>query len=228
VALNQYGHTPKTGGSKNRVFVIVDMTMSSDGSIGGKTSAEWVGTPEIDARSIRFHEQNSSMESVVNNLLYRFNEIGRGDIQSTPSLDIDKPYKVDAQFQLEPIADLTRPGAFSIPVGLAPGRIALLTILRPLSKRHFKYVCKSFTDQEHYRLNLPDGLKVISLPRDVSYVDNRIRFESQYSQEGQSIIVKRIFTMDYPTRVCTPDDHDQFVKAVQVLRMDQRAQVLFQ
>ena len=30
------------------------------------------------------------------------------------------------------------------------------------------------------------------------------------------------------TRVCTPDDHDQYVKAVQVLRTDQRAQVMFQ
>lgn len=228
VALNQYGRTPMMKASNNRVLVSVDMTLLADGRIDGKASTDMEGTPEIEARLIRFYEQNNSNESIVNNLLYRFNEIGRGDIQSTPPLDIDKPYKVDAQFQLEPIADLTRPGAFSIPVGLAPGRIALLTILRPLSKRHFKYVCNSFTDQEHYRLNLPDGLKVISLPRDVSYVDNRIRFESQYSQEGQSIIVKRIFTMDYPTRVCTPDDHDQFVKAVQVLRMDQRTQVLFQ
>ncbi len=79
------------------------------------------------------------MESVVNNLLYRFNEIGRGDIQTTPPLDIDKPYKVEAEFQLEPIAVLTRPGAFSIPVGLAPGRIAGMTILRPLAKRHFNF-----------------------------------------------------------------------------------------
>ena len=168
------------------------------------------------------------MESVVNNLLYRFNEIGRGDIQTTPPLDIDKPFKVEAQFQLEPIADLTRPGAFSIPVGLAPGRIAAMTILRPLAKRHFNFVCNSYIDEENYRLNLPDGLKVISLPRDVDYTDGHIRFESSYNQVGQSLIVKRALTVDYPTRVCTPEDHEQYVKAVQVLRMDQRSQVLFQ
>jgi hypothetical protein len=202
--------------------------MSADGSIEGTTSSDWVGTPEVDSRLIRFQEQNSSMEAVVNNLLYRFNEIGRGEIQSTPSLDIDKPYKVDAQFQLEPVADLTRPGAFSIPVGLAPGRIAVMTILRPLEKRHFNYVCNSYIDEERYRLNLPEGLTVSSLPRDVSYTDGHIRFESSYNQIGQSLIVKRTLTVDYPTRVCTPEDHDQYVKAVQVLRMDQRSQVLFQ
>ena len=228
VALNQYGHTPKMNAADNRVLVNVEMTMSADGSIEGTTSSDWVGTPEVDSRLIRFQEQNSSMEAVVNNLLYRFNEIGRGEIQSTPSLDIDKPYKVDAQFQLEPVADLTRPGAFSIPVGLAPGRIAVMTILRPLEKRHFNYVCNSYIDEERYRLNLPEGLKVSSLPKDVSYTDGHIRFESSYNQIGQSLIVKRTLTVDYPTRICTPEDHDQYVKAVQVLRMDQRSQVLFQ
>jgi hypothetical protein len=76
-------------------------------------------------------------------------------------------------------------------------------------------------------LNLPEGLKVTSLPRDISYADKNIRFESSYTQDGQSLIVKRTLTVDYPTRVCTPEDHDQYVKAVQVLRMDQRAQVMF-
>jgi hypothetical protein len=168
------------------------------------------------------------MESIVNGLLYRFNEIGRGNIQHTQPLAIDKPYKVDAQFQLEPIADLTRPGTFSIPVGVAPGRIGIMTIYKPLAKRHFNYVCNSYIDEEHYRLDLPEGLKVVSLPKDVSYADEHIRFESRYVQEGQSLIVNRTLTVDYPTRVCTPDNHDNYVKAVQVLRMDQRAQVMFQ
>ena len=71
-------------------------------------------------------------------------------------------------------------------------------------------------------------VSIASLPRDISYADEHIRFESRYIQEGQSLIVKRTLTVDYPTRVCTPADHDQYVKAVQVLRMDQRAQVVFQ
>jgi hypothetical protein len=228
VALNKYGRTPKMNAADHRVTANVTMTMTPDGRIEGSSTTDWAGAPEIESRLNRFYAQNSSMESIVNGLLYRFNEIGRGDIQHTQPLEIDKPYKVDAQFQLEPIADLTRPGAFSIPVGLAPGRIGIMTILKPLAKRHFNFVCNSYTDEEHYRLNLPEGLTIVSLPRDVSYTDHHIRFESRYTQEGQSLIVKRILTVDYPTRVCKPEDHDQYVKAVQVLRMDQRAQVMFQ
>ena len=228
VALNRYGRTPKMIAADHRVIAKVSMTMAADGSIQGSSTTNWAGAPEISSRHNRFYEQNSSMESVVNTLLYRFNEIGRGDIQHTPPLEIDKPYKVDAQFELEPIADLTRPGTFALPVGLAPGRIAVMTIFKPLAKRHFNFVCNSYIDEEHYRLNLPEGLKIVSLPRDVSYNDQYIQFESRYTQEGQSLIVQRILTVNYPTRVCTPEDHDQYVKAVQVLRMDQRAQVMFQ
>ena len=228
VALNEYGRTPKMNATDHRVTANVTMTMASDGRIEGSSTTDWAGAPEIESRLSRFYAQNKSMESIVNGLLFRFNEMGRGDIQHTPPLEIDKPYKVDAQFQLEPIADLTRPGAFAIPVGVAPGRIGIMTVYKPLAKRQFNFVCNSYIDEENYRLNLPEGLKVTSLPRDISYADQHIRFESRYTQEGQSLIVKRTLTVDYPTRVCTPVDHDQYVKAVQVLRMDQRAQVMFQ
>jgi len=228
VALNEYGRTPKMKATDHRVTANVTMTMASDGRIEGSSTTDWAGAPEIESRLSRFYAQNKSMESIVNGLLFRFNEIGRGDIQHTPPLEIDKPYKVDAQFQLEPIADLTRPGAFAIPVGVAPGRIGIMTVYKPLAKRQFNFVCNSYIDEENYRLNLPEGLKVTSLPRDINYADKNIRFESRYTQEGQSLIVKRTLTVDYPTRVCTPEDHDQYVKAVQVLRMDQRAQVMFQ
>ena len=228
VALNRYGRTPKMNAADHRVTAQVNMTMAADGSIQGSSSTQWSGAPEISSRLNRFYAQNSSMESIVNNLLYRFNEIGSGDIKHTPPLEIDKPYTVDSTFELEPIADLTRPGAFSIPVGLAPGRIAVMTIYKPLAKRRFNFVCDSYIDEENYVLKLPNGVKVVSLPRDVSFQDQHIRFDSRYTQEGQTLIVRRILTVDYPSRICTPENHDEYLKAVQVLRMDQRSQVMFE
>jgi hypothetical protein len=228
VALNLYGHTPKMNAQDHRVTANVTMTMADDGSIQGSSTTNWTGAPEISSRLNRFYAQNSSMESTVNSLLYRFNEIGSGDIKHTPPLEIDKLYTVDSQFELEPIADLSRPGTFTIPVGLAPGRIAVMTIFKPLAKRHFNFVCDSYVDEENYRLYLPDGIKIISLPRDVSFRDENIRFESRYTLENQSLVVRRVLTVDYASRVCTPEDHEKYVKAVQVLRMDQRAQVMFQ
>lgn len=228
VAMNRYGHTPKMNAQDHRVVANVSMTMAADGSIQGISTTKWTGAPEISSRLNRFYAQNSSMESTVNSLLYRFNEIGSGDIKHTPPLEIDKPYTVDSQFELEPIADLSRPGTFTIPVGLAPGRIAVMTIFKPQAKRHFNFVCDSYVDEEHYRLELPAELKIASLPRDVSFDDQNIRFKSQYTLEGNSLIVQRILTVDYPSRVCTPEDHERYLKAVQVLRMDQRAQVMFE
>jgi hypothetical protein len=228
VAMNRYGHTPKMNAQDHRVVANVRMTMAADGSIQGSSTTKWTGAPEISSRLNRFYAQNSSMESTVNSLLYRFNEIGSGDIKHTPPLEINKPYTVDSQFELEPITDLSRPGTFTIPVGLAPGRIAVMTIFKPLAKRHFNFVCDSYVDEENYRLYLPDGIKIISLPRDVSFRDENIRFESRYTLENQGLVVKRVLTVDYASRVCTPEDHERYVKAVQVLRMDQRAQVMFQ
>jgi hypothetical protein len=228
VALNRYGQTPKMKAQDHRVFANVSMTMTADGSIKGNSTTHWTGAPEIASRINRFYAQNSSMESTVNGLLYRFNEIGSGDIKHTPPLEIDKPYTVESQFELEPAVDLSRPGTFTVPVGLAPGRIAVMTIFKPLAKRYFNFVCDSYVDEENYRLNLPDGLKIISLPRDVSFRDENIQFESRYTLDEQTLVVRRVLTVDYANRVCTPEDHEKYVKAVQVLRMDQRAQVMFE
>ncbi len=86
----------------------------------------------------------------------------------------------------------------------------------------------SYIDEENYRLNLPGSIKIVSLPRDVSFRDKNIRFESQYTLENQSLVVRRVLTVDYASRVCTPEDHEKYVKAVQVMRMDLRAQVMFE
>ncbi len=228
VALNRYGRTPKMTPTDHRVIVNVNMAMAADGGIKGTSTTSWSGAPEINSRLNRFYAQTTSMESIVKSLLYRFNETGSGDIQHTPPLEIDKPYKVDAQFDLEPIADLSRAGTFTVPVGLAPGRIAIMTIYKPLVKRYFNFVCDSYIDEEHYQMYLPDDMTIVSLPKDVNYQDRNIRYESRYMQESQTLIIKRILIVDYPSRVCTPEDHDRYVKAVQVLRMDQRAQVMFQ
>ena len=89
------------------------------------------GTIEVNSRLARFHGQSEPMENTVSGLLYRFNEIGSGNITFTPPKDIEKTYEVGSTFTLDSIADLSKLGAFSLPIGLAPGHIAEMTIYKP-------------------------------------------------------------------------------------------------
>ena len=44
----------------------------------------------------------------------------------TEPMDLDRPWKVEAEFTLDPLANIPGPSAMTIPVGVAPGRIKAL------------------------------------------------------------------------------------------------------
>ena len=44
----------------------------------------------------------------------------------TEPMDLDRPWKVEAEFTLDPLVNIPGPSAMTIPVGVAPGRIKAL------------------------------------------------------------------------------------------------------
>lgn len=227
VALNRLGRTPKMQAADNTQVSRTELTLLPDGRIEGINSASMTGTLEINARFQRHGEQSEPMESTVNQLLLRFNEIGVGKVLVTPSMKTDKPFEWASHFSLEPIADLRRSGAFTIPVGTTPGYIAEKTLHKPLDKREFPFVCESVTAEEHVTLNLPETIDIESIPADVTHQSAHIRYAARYVIEGRQLQIKRSLVLDYPSRVCAPDLQAEVVDATRVIRADFKGAVVF-
>lgn len=227
VALNRYGRTPKMRANENTLTSHTHMTLHPDGSIEGTNTSVFTGTMEINYRLVRFSEMTESMEKTVNDMLYRFNEIGSGAISHTAPKNIEEPFQWQSTFKLEPITDLGRTGSFVPPIGVSPGQIASMTIYKPIDKRSFPYVCDSNNIEDRYTIQLPDHIAIESLPSDVEHQSEHIRYTSEYRLRGHSLEIARNLINQYPSRRCSPEMYPEFLSAIRAIRADHRASVVF-
>ena len=227
VALNRLGHTPKMRAAENTQVSHTELTLLPDGRIEGMNSTTMTGTLEINAHFDRHGELREPMGNAMNPPLLRLNEIEVGKVVVTPSMKTDKPVKWESNFSLEPIADLRRSGAFTIPVGTTPGYIAEKTLQKPLEKRKFPFVCESVTAEAYVTLNLPETIDVESIPADVTYKSAHISYVATYALKGAQLEIKRSLVLDYPRRVCAPDLQTEVVDATRVIQADFKGAVMF-
>jgi len=221
------GRTPAMLAKDNSVRSEIHMTMNGDGSITGKTVAKMTGSLEIESRSNRYSDDQAGEEKVVRDLFYRFNEIGDGKLSYTDPEDLNSAYEVRSTFTLDSIVDATRNGAFRVPVGLAPGRIAAYTSYRPINQRRMPYVCDSHTDEDNYQITVPTQLQITQLPEDTYFNDGERAYQSHYSLDKQVITVQRKLTTQMPSRVCNSEQYEKWKKLLTLIRKDQQALIIF-
>lgn len=227
VALNRLGRTPKMHAAENTLRSYTTMTLQTDGSVVGKNESALSGTMEINSRLARFSEQMEPMEKTVNDLLFRFNEIGSGHISYTPPKNIDAAFTWRSNFTLDAITDLSRSGAFTIPVGVAPGYLPATTIYKPLEKRLFPYICDSVTTEDRYSITLPGHIAIESMPVNVDYKSTNSHYESTYTLNGTQLEVERKLIFQFPSRKCSPDMYPELLEVIRIIRADHRSPVVF-
>lgn len=227
VALNRYGRTPKMRADENTLTSHTKMILHPDGSIDGQNESFFTGTMEINYRLARFSDTTDPMEKTVNDMLYRFNEIGSGNISHTAPKSIDKPFTWQSTFKLDSITDFRKTGAFIPPVGVSPGHIASMTIYKPLETRAFPYVCDSNTTEDKYTIELPGQITIESLPENVSLQSDHIKYTSAYHLSGKTLEITRQLIFQFPHRKCTPEMYPELLEAIRTIRADHRASVVF-
>lgn len=227
VALNRLGRTPKMRAEDNTLRSLTTMRLNADGSIAGKNESALTGIMEINSRLARFSEQTEPMEKTVNDLLFRFNEIGSGHITYTPPKNIDAAFTWHSNFTLDAITDLSRSGAFTIPVGVAPGYLPATTIYKPLEKRQFPYICDSLTTEDKYSISLPEHIAIESMPINVVHSSKNSQYQSTYTLTGTELEVLRKLVFQFPSRKCSPDMYPELLEMIRVIRADHRSPIVF-
>lgn len=231
VLLTQTGvtsRTPKTDQSRDRTEARIQMRLTRDGSIEGKSQAKMFGVFEVASRNSQFNYQNKNQADIVNRLLSRFQETGWGEIGKTEPTNYDKPWQVDSTFELDPVVNVPGPSAMAIPVGLAPGRIKNFADVVLPKERRFPTACNSTKHEEWIDLTFPKDMKITRVPRDVSFAKGNLRYQSTYELKGQMLKIKRSYMATYKDRICGEEADKLFSAFTQVLRRDLRQQVFFE
>ena len=227
-ATGALGRTPMTHPSKDRTESRIQMKLTRNGSIEGKSQAKMWGAFEVASRHSQFNYQNKDQANVVNGLLSRFQETGWGEIEKTDPTNFDKAWQVNSVFELDPVVNVPGPSALAIPVGLAPGRMKYLADIVLPKDRKFPTYCVSTQHEEWIELAFPKDMKVTRVPKGVSFANGPLKYQSTYELKGQLLKIKRKYVSERKQSICGAENDKWFSEFTQALRRDLRQQVFFE
>ena len=227
-ATGALSRTPMTHPSKDRTEARIQMKLTRDGSIEGRSQAKMFGVFEVASRGSQFSYQNKNQADVVNRLLSRFQETGWGDIEKTEPTHYDKAWQVNSTFELDPVVNVPGPSAMAIPVGLAPGRMKNLADVVLPKERRFPTFCAATQHEEWIELAFPKDMKVTRVPKGVTFSSGPLKYQSTYELKGQVLKIKRMYAAERKQSICGAEDDKWFSNFTQVLRRDLRQQVFFE
>jgi hypothetical protein len=225
--LHRIGHTPRELASENTETVQVALAVQPDGSLRGRTTTHYTGYEAEESRGARYRAAAEPEDTVVDELLSRFGETGSGSLQHPDPEDLGTAFGWTASFELDPATNVPGPGAMKIPVGLAPGSIALLALAGSIETRTWPYVCQSYTVEESYAITFPDTVTVETIPADVHEDRDAIAYSATYRRDGQTVTVTRRYREQHPSSVCGPEDHAQWRAFRPILQRDLRSQIVY-
>ena len=224
-ASGQEARTPKTSPANNYVHTRTWLQVSDDGSVYGSSVAEVRGAKEVDSRSAQFDNLGKHQEDLARRYLARFGETGTGSIDVHDPLDLDKPWEVRAEFELDPVVNIPGRSAMLVPVGIAPGHLRWLANRRPPSTRRFDYQCFSTGHREETELKLPRSARIDQIPANVRFERGPLRYVATYRKAGQAVLITRELSIDRASHTCNARDDQDWAALLRVLQRDMRGQV---
>jgi transglutaminase-like putative cysteine protease len=213
----------------NHVDVQTVLTMQSDGHFTGRTRMSKRGWFEPSSREVQFENKAEPMERVINEVLAVANETGVGTIKTPDPEDLGVPWEVLSEYILDPISNVPGPGAFALPVGVAPGELLRRALIKPTTqKRRSGYRCFPETLRERYTIRFPNNIRITRIPAAVLFSEGQLRYRAQYRLRQGVLSVDRRFENRSGTIHCKAEDYEIWRRFHKVLQRDLRGQVFYE
>ena len=226
--LGKIARTPKPKKENHHTVTGINMQVEKDGRITGKAHTKYFGGAEISARYKYEGAETSYSEKLIKSQLAKFRQTGEGKITTSYVYDLNKPFTTDSEFTLDAVANVPGPGAMTVPVGLAPGELALIANDRPPEKFTAPYTCSTRMVGEAYQIQFPSNTKVTRIPPNVSYKKAGIEYEATYNEVKNNIFVMRKLAIQRPGAVCEPGELQNWKDFYQVFIKDMRGQIFYE
>ncbi|MEQ1519224.1 MAG: hypothetical protein ABL931_22335, partial [Usitatibacteraceae bacterium] len=221
--------TPGAGAKVDTMVHREELTLKADGSIVGKTSIATNGEYE----SVLRRQVASVPASEKSKFVTRFfgaTQKAEGTFTSSDPNDLEKPFTFSVDYEIKDAISLQSPGAFPPPRGFPYRSVqfALTTGNLNTPTRKTPFLCGSATLSEEFTLQLPDDIKVLALPKNISHKEKTLSYEANYKQEGQKILISRKLVTDREREYCDASMWAEVVRMRDVIARDAKAQVLIQ
>ena len=228
-ALNKIGKTPKLTPDNNRIITDINIKILPNGDMQGTSKTIFKGNREIAARYKYEGHVTTRAEKMVEDHLYKFRQTGTGKFKTTNVFDLDTPFELSTEFKLDPITNFPGPGAMTVPVGLSPGNITLISFNKPKDKFYFPYECTSGYVEENTTLEFPKKAKIGTIPKSIKYQEKGTEYTSTYQKISDTKLnIKRTLKLQKPSMVCQPEELKYWQNMYQVIKKDLRSQIFYE
>lgn len=189
---------PLSSPESDRVNVQTKITLDELGNVAGTSIVKNEGAFDLLARSIFASLPPQAGPQFAARLLTLTGQNGSGDFRHNDVRDLTQSFSYTTQFELPDYAQFPGPGALRVPSGLTSFS-SISVAFEPFgpTTRQSPLVFFGRHISEKVEINLPNDVKVASLPKPVQITSPFGTYTSDYSQTGQSITVTR--TLDITT-----------------------------
>ncbi|SDG23472.1 DUF3857 domain-containing protein [Paraburkholderia phenazinium] len=219
---------PLSNPATDHLAVQVRVTLDSDGSVKGNAALKTSGIFDWMSRVIFSSLPPGTESQFAAKLLSFSGQNGEGNFTHGNVHDLTQPFDYSTQFDLPSYAQLPGPGAIRMPQGTANviDIAGAFDAFGPAT-REFPLVFLGRHISESIELDLPDGLKVASLPKPVQIASSFGSYASSYSQTGNVITLTRSLDITVSSPVVEPKDYPELRKMALAIKRDSLAQIVY-
>jgi transglutaminase-like putative cysteine protease len=197
--------TPAAPAAQSRQTVRSLMKVAADGSVSGSVEVIQAGRDAVASRAWARNMTREAEQDLVKNAFRRMGIIGSGTLEKDDPKALIDSYRYKASFKAEKFMKTPGAGAFYIfpPLNIAQPIIsAAQSVMEPEAEADV--ACMGGTMTEEYVIELPKGVKVLSLPGDLKLGGELASYQASYKLKGATLTVKRVLEDRTKGNVCAP------------------------
>lgn len=220
--------TPLREAGRDGQKVHTELRISADGSVSGRHRLELGGQLAVAARAQFRNLPASESGQMVRRYFERQAMDAQGKVDYPDPGPLLDEFSLDAEFEVAPVL----PASGGLPLqpwfltyapiaGIVAGNAG--SSQRPPGESN----CGGLYSEEEYVIELPSGVRVASLPRDLSVEEGNVSFRSSHVREGNRIRVSRRLDDRTPGPLCSPDYNAQLAQTMRRIMPLMREQVVY-
>jgi hypothetical protein len=221
-------HTPPTDPKASGYEVTTAMNIDSTAVAEGETKVMTRGLFCEETRAAMTYLQPNMEETAIRQGLAREGYIGAGTMAKDDPRVLSDSYGYRVKYRLEDAINRPGPGAMPIrsPIG-GSGTIERFLDGLNLPDRTVNFQCLGGYSRENYTIQLPKGVEVMAMPKDVRIDGKSATYKASYRREGDKLTISRELDDHTSGNVCTPAYAKEFKTFATAVRHNLKAEVLY-
>ena len=212
--------------SSSNTYAIYDAVINFDanGDANTSVSKKMIG---YETPKYRWNSENKRPEERIKEWLTKLKLTGHLVLAEDDPKKLATPHTIAWKGKLDKLADFSVKHMQLPSLPLGNDMTVYAAYVQAQQARQQNAICPGKLVQLHFQLTFPKNMKVASLPKNIDVTKGDVRYIASYSQQGQTIDVRRVLDRHLTSNVCTPEQLREWLPVAQAILKDHQSSIEF-